>query len=114
MLTLIIRWLLAALILLVVSRLVPGIEIAGWYTAIIVALVLGLLNALVKPILVVLTFPITIVTLGLFVFVINALLFWFASSFLDGFVVAGFWSAFFGALLMSFFSSIISLSTKNK
>lgn len=100
--------------LLIIAEVVPGISISGWYAAIIAALVLGLLNALVKPVLLFLTFPITIVTLGLFVFIINALLFWFASSFLDGFAVTGFWAAFFGALLMSVFSSIISLSTKSK
>lgn len=111
---LLIRWLMSALVLLIIAEVVPGISISGWYAAIIAALVLGLLNALVKPILVVLTLPITVVTLGLSILVINGLLFWFAASFLDGFVVSGFWAAFFGALIMSLFSSLVSLSTKNK
>lgn len=114
MIMVLVRWLMSALVLLIIAEVVPGISISGWYAAIIAALVLGLLNALVKPVLVLLTFPITIVTLGLSVLVINGLLFWFASSFLDGFDVTGFWSAFLGALIMTVFSSVISLSTKSK
>lgn len=101
MLTLITRVLLVALTLLIVATYVPGIEVAGVYAAIVTAVVLGLLNLLVRPVLFLLTLPITILTLGLFVFIINALLFWFASSFLAGFSVSGFWSALLGSVIVS-------------
>lgn len=95
------KLLLSALILLVVEKIVPGIHIEGLYIAIIAALVLGFLNAVVRPILVLLTLPISIVTLGLFTFVINAGLFMFAASFLQGFTVDGFWSALLGSVIVS-------------
>ena len=98
---LITRILLSALILVLVAYIVPGIEVAGMYTALIAALILGLLNGIVRPILIVLTFPITLLTLGLFVFVINAALFLFAASFIDGFVVDGFLPALLGSVIMS-------------
>ena len=85
---------------MLITRYVPGITIAGFYSALIVALVLGLLNALVRPILIFLTLPITLVTLGLFTLVINALLFWFAATVVKGFEVSGFGAAFWGALIM--------------
>ena len=100
------RVLLVALTLLIVAELLPGVEVTGIYAAIIGAVVLGLLNVFVRPILIILTLPVTIVTLGLFILVINALLFWFAASFLDGIVVSGFWSALFGSLIVSIVSSI--------
>ena len=100
------RVLITALALILVARLVPGIEVAGIYSAIIAALVLGLLNILVRPLLIVLTLPITVLTLGLFIFVINALLFWFAASFLEGFDVAGFIPALLGSLIVSVISTI--------
>jgi putative membrane protein len=84
--------------------LMPSIHVANFTTALIAALVLGLVNALIKPILVVLTLPVTVLTLGLFIFVINALLFWAVANFVGGFQVAGFWSAFFGAVLYSLIS----------
>ena len=87
--------------LLLIALYVPGIEISGWYTAFITILVLGLVNAVIRPVLFVLTLPINILTLGLFTFVINALLFWFVSSFIDGFVVSGFWPAPIGAFLLT-------------
>jgi len=95
-----VRWLIYAGALLLVTRLVPGVSVESFYTALIVALVLGLLNALIRPILIFLTLPITLLTLGLFTLVINALLFWFAASILDGFEVTGFGPAFWGALIM--------------
>ena len=113
MLTLLLIWLLNAVALLVVAYILPGITVASFGSALIAALVLGLLNTLVKPILVFLTFPITILTLGLFLIVINALVFWFAGSILSGFRVAGFWWALGGAVLYSIltalFASILSL-----
>ncbi len=103
---LILRILFSALGLLLIAEFVPGITVTGLYPAIIAALILGILNAIVRPILFILTLPITIVTLGLFSFVINALLFMFAASFIDGFAVDGFWYALLGSLLMSIVSTI--------
>ncbi len=101
---LLLRWVINAATLLLIALYVPGIEIAGWYTAFITILVLGLVNAVIRPILMLLTLPINILTLGLFTFVINALLFWFVSSFIDGFVVSGFWPALIGAFLLTLIS----------
>ena len=81
--------------------IVPGITIRDFYSALVAALVLGLINALIKPILLLLTLPINIITLGLFTFVLNALLFWFASTIVKGFGVADFAAAFWGALCLS-------------
>ena len=98
--SLILRWLLSALSLMLVAYLVPGISVVSFYAALMAALVLGLANALIRPILIVLTLPVNILTLGLFTLVINALLFWLAASIVKGFNVAGFWPAFWGALVM--------------
>ncbi len=106
--TLLLVWLLNAVALLVVAYLLPGITVASFGSALIAALVLGLLNSLVKPVLVLLTLPITIVTLGLFLIVLNALLFWFTGSVLKGFHVNGFWWAVIGALLYSLISGLLS------
>jgi putative membrane protein len=106
--SLILVWILNAVALLVVAYLLPGIAVASFGSALIAALVLGLLNMLVKPVLVLLTLPITIVTLGLFLLVLNALLFWFAGSVLKGFQVNGFWWAVAGAILYSLISGLLS------
>jgi putative membrane protein len=98
---LILRWLISALALLALPYVMSGITVTGFYVALIVAVVLGLINAIVRPILILLTLPVTVLTLGLFILVINALLFWFVASFVDGFQVSGFWAAFFGAILYS-------------
>lgn len=98
------RWLFHTFGLLVIAEFVPGITISGFYAALIAALILGLLNGIIRPVLFVLTFPITVLTLGLFAFVINATLFWFAASFIKGFSVENFWYALFGSLLMSLVS----------
>ena len=87
--------------LLLVSYFVPGIEVVSLYSALIVALVLGVFNIIIKPILILLTLPITLLTLGLFTFVINAALFWFASIFVPGFSVDGFIPAFIGAFVLA-------------
>ncbi len=108
MIKLIARLIVTALALLLVAEVVPGIEVENLYIAIIASLVLGLLNIFVKPLLVILTLPITILTLGLFLFVINAVLFWFAASFIDGFAVSGFWPAFFGSLIVTIISTFAS------
>ncbi len=97
---LILRWILNALALLLVTKVVPGIRVDNFYSALVVALVLGILNALVRPILIFLTLPINILTLGLFTLVINALLLWFVSTLVKGFQVAGFAPAFWGALVL--------------
>jgi putative membrane protein len=98
---LILRWVFGAMCLLLIAEVVPGIEVTGLYPALITALVLGFFNVLIRPILFVLTLPITLLTLGLFAFVLNGLLFWFVSSFIQGFSVSGFWAALVGSLLMS-------------
>lgn len=101
-------WILNAVALLIVAYLLPGISVASFGAALIAALVLGLLNTLVKPVLVLLTLPITIVTMGLFLLVLNALVFWFAGSVLKGFHVAGFWWALGGAIIYSLVSGLLS------
>jgi putative membrane protein len=95
-----------ALALLGVAYLIPGVEVDSFYTAVIVSLILGLLNLIVRPILFVLTLPITILTLGLFIFVLNALIFWFAASFITGFTVVGFLPALVGSILVSLASTV--------
>ena len=105
---LILRWVINAGALLLLASYLPGITVSGWYAALVTALVLGLVNALIKPVLVLLTLPVNILTLGLFTLVINALLFWFVASVVKGFGVAGFWPAFWGALIMSLVSWLVS------
>ncbi len=102
-------WLCNALALLAVAYLLPGVQVDGFSAALIAALVLGLINTLIRPLLILLTLPVTVLTLGLFILVINGLLFWFAGSVLKGFEVSGFWVALMGALLYSILSSIFSL-----
>ncbi len=102
----IIRLVLTASALLLVTYIVPGITIDGVYTALIAALFLGILNAVIRPILVLLTLPITLLTLGIFIFVINAGIFLFVASFVDGFHVSSFLSALVGSILVSFISSL--------
>ncbi|MFT7507687.1 MAG: putative membrane protein [Acidimicrobiales bacterium] len=106
MIKIITRVLITALALILVAKLIPGITVVGLYPAIIAALLLGVLNLVVKPILIILTLPITIVTLGLFMFVINASLFTFVASFVEGFSVSGFWVALLGSLIVSIISAI--------
>ena len=101
---LLIVWLINALALLALPYLVPSVQVDGFFTALAAALLLGLVNTLIRPLLILLTLPVTVLTLGLFVFVINALLFWFVASFVEGFHVAGFWSAFFGWLVYALVS----------
>ena len=94
--------------LLVAAYVVPGIRLDGLASALVAGLLLGLVNAIVRPILVVLTFPITLLTLGLFLLVLNAFCLWLVSVFVSGFRVAGFWPAFWGALLVSVVSWILT------
>jgi putative membrane protein len=105
---LLITWLINAGALLAVPYLMQSIRVDSVATALIAALVLGLVNTLVRPVLVLLTLPVTLVTLGLFIFVINGLMFWAAAKLVSGFHVAGFWSAVGGALLYSIISWALS------
>ena len=107
-------WILNAVALLIVAYLFPGVQVLDWKAAAIAALVLGLVNALVKPVLVILTLPITVLTLGLFLLVINALLFWAVASLVPGFSVTGFWSALIGALLYSVIAWVLSAILPDK
>jgi putative membrane protein len=109
---LLLRWVLNAGTLLVLAYYLPGLEVSGFYAALITALVLGLVNAVIRPLVILLTLPINILTLGLFTFIINALLFWFVSTVVKGFEVAGFWPAFWGALIMSLVSWVLGLLLK--
>ncbi len=108
----IVRWLLLAAALLLVAHLYPGVSVASFGSAMIAALVLGLLNTLVRPLLVLLTLPVTLITLGLFLFVINALMFWAASGLLEGFHVAGFGAALIGSVLYSLCGMVIDAATE--
>jgi putative membrane protein len=94
-----VKWLLSAVALLAVANLYGGVMVSSFGAAMIAALVMGLLNAVVRPILIILTLPLTLVTLGLFLFVINAAMFWSAAAVLDGFQVQGFGAALIGSLI---------------
>ena len=105
----ILLWILNAVALLAVAWLLPtSIHVASFGSALLAALILGLVNALVRPVLLVLTLPVTLLTLGLFIFVLNGLMFWLAGSLIDGFVVAGFWPAVFGSMVYSVVSWALS------
>ncbi|MEW9032344.1 MAG: phage holin family protein [Planifilum fimeticola] len=101
---LIVRLLLNGLAVFLAAQLVPGIEVKGFGTALLAALILGIVNTVIRPVLVFFTLPISFLTLGLFIFVINALLFWLVGAFVSGFEVDGFLSAFFGAIIVSIIS----------
>ena len=101
-------WIINALALLALPYIFNSIRVESFVTALITALVLGLVNILIRPVLIVLTLPINVLTLGLFTFVINGLLFWFVASFVPGFFVAGFWSAVGGAIIYSLLSWALS------
>lgn len=104
----ILRTLIAILGLFLASSIVPGVSIEGTGTFVLAALLLGLVNALVRPIAFVMTLPLTIVTLGLFLFVLNAAMFGLVAAILDEFTVSGFWAAVFGAIIVSISSTVAS------
>ena len=110
MLKVIVRWLLLAAALLLVAHLYPGVRVSSFGAAMGAALVLGLLNALVRPLLVLLTLPVTLLTLGLFLFVINALMFWAAAWLLQGLEVSGFVAALVGSLIYSICGLVIDVA----
>ncbi|WP_171165786.1 phage holin family protein [Usitatibacter palustris] len=106
--SLLLRWIVNAAALLLVAYLYPGVAVTTFFAALMAALVLGLVNAVIRPILVILTLPVTILTLGLFIFVINALLFWFVAEVVKGFEVTGFMAALIGSVLYSVITLVTS------
>ncbi len=108
MLTLLARWIVNAAALLLIAYLYPGVQVSSFFAALVAALVLGLVNSVVRPILVILTLPVTLLTLGLFLFVINALLFWLVAELVQGFTVTGFWAALVGSILYSVITLVTS------
>ena len=105
---LLLTWLINAIALIALPYVVSSITVDSFLTALLVAIVLGFVNAIIRPILVILTLPVTILTLGLFIFVINGLLFWAVGSFVPGFHVGGFWPGVFGAIVYSLISWVLS------
>jgi putative membrane protein len=101
-------WIINAAALYLLPYIFTSIRVTDFWAALVAALVLGLVNALIRPVLVLLTLPVTLLTLGLFIFVINGLLFWAVGSLLSGFEVAGFWPAVFGAIVYSLISWVLS------
>jgi putative membrane protein len=104
----ILRVLINAGALMLAAQIVPGIYLAGWKPALLAGLVLGLINAIIRPVLIILTFPLTLLTLGLFLLVLNAFCLWLTSVFVPGLEVHGFWAAFLGALLISLVSWVLT------
>ncbi len=98
------KWLINALALLITAYFVKGIQVTGASSLILAAALLGILNAFIRPILIILTLPINIITLGLFTLIINGAMLWFVSLIIKGFVIHGFWPAIIGALIISLVS----------
>ena len=111
---LILKVLLTAIAVVILAQILPGVAVNGYTSAIIVAIVLGLLRVFVRPLIVFFTLPLTILTLGLFLFVINAFIILLADKLIDGFAVAGFWYALLFSLLLSFFQSVLYSLLKDK
>ena len=110
----ILRWLTNACVLLLLAYILPGIQVSGFYAALSAALILGIINAILRPILILLTLPITIITLGLFTFVINGFLFWFAGTIVQGFRVEGALTAILGAAIMALVNGLITAASREK
>ena len=110
MVKLLVKWGLSAVALMFLAYLLPGIVVKSFGSALLAAAVIALLNSIVRPILIVLTLPVTVVTLGLFLLVINALMFWLAGSMLSGFEVSSFWWALAGAIVYSLRSMVIDMA----
>lgn len=109
---LLLRWLINAVILYLISQYLPGFHLATFYTALIVVLVFGLINAILGTILKLLTFPINILTLGIFALLINGALLYFTSTLIKGFTVTGFWVAFVAALIYSLGTALVNVLLK--
>ena len=103
-----VTWLLTAISLLITAHFVPGFVVRSFVAAMVAAIILGLVNAVVKPILVLLTLPLTIVSLGLFLFVINAITIWLAGAITPGFDVAGFLPALLGSIVLTLVTSVLN------
>jgi len=114
MIKLLIHWVLSALCLLLVAHFVPGFYLSGFGSALIAAVVIGLINSTLGILLKILTFPLTILTLGIFWLVINALMLKFASIFVPGFVVRGLWPAFWGGIILSLLNMIVRQLLKDR
>ena len=110
MVKLLVKWGLSAVALMFLAYLLPGIVVKSFGSALLAAAVIALLNSIVRPILIVLTLPVTVVTLGLFLLVINALMFWLAGSMLSGFEVSSFWWALAGAIVYSLLSMVVDMA----
>ncbi len=110
----ILRLLISAGTLLLLAYYLPGVRVDTFYSALLAALVLGIMNAILRPILVLLTLPVNLLTLGLFSFVINAFLFWLVSTVVKGFYVDGFWPALIGSIVLSLAGSIAGSLLKKK
>ena len=110
MVKLLVKWGLSAVALMFLAYLLPGIMVKSFGSALLAAAVIALLNSIVRPILIVLTLPVTVVTLGLFLLVINALMFWLAGSMLSGFEVSSFWWALAGAIVYSLLSMVVDMA----
>jgi putative membrane protein len=104
MMRLVLVWLINAASLFALPYIFDSIKVDSFYTALIVALVLSILNTVLRPLLFLLTLPVTVLTLGLFIFVLNGLMLWFVATFVKGFTIAGFWPAVFGAIVYSLIS----------
>ena len=110
MVKLLVKWGLSAVALMFLTYLLPGIVVKSFGSALLAAAVIALLNSIVRPILIVLTLPVTVVTLGLFLLVINAWMFWLAGSMLSGFEVSSFWWALAGAIVYSLLSMVVDMA----
>lgn len=104
---LVVAWLISAVSLLIVGHIIPGFEVQSFGSALIAAVIIGLINATIGLFLKIITIPLSILTFGIFLLVINALMLMFASSVLSGFTVSGFWAAFFGAIVLAIVNMII-------
>ncbi len=113
---LLLKWLIMAVSIVISAYLIPGVKVSGFFTALWVALFLGIVNILIKPILILITLPINIITLGLFTFVINAFLILLGSSVIKGFDVGGFWVAVLFSIVLSLINYVLGslLGTKDK
>ncbi len=108
MLNLLIKWFLFAILVILTAIIIPGISVSSFASALLVCIVLGLINTFIKPIVQFISLPVTFLTLGLFAFVVNALLLMLAGAITPGFEVEGFWSAIFGSILLSIFAGWVS------
>jgi putative membrane protein len=108
MIGIIVQWIITTVAILIVAYIMPGVRVAGIGGAFVAAAILGILNAIVRPILVILTFPITILTLGLFLFIINAFVFWFVGSIYSGLRVDSFGTALIASIIVSIVSFFLN------